>query len=607
MIMSVARFSTALLLAAFITAQGGAFAGPLANRLAGAASPYLSGHAGDPVPWQPLDARAWALARELERPLLIAVGYLSCHWCRTMHRETYLDPAVGGLLGTAFVPVLVDRELQPQVDRRLGDFLQDTLGYSGWPMHVVVTPDGHPLTGFTYQPRESVLGLLDRFAARWQRERSRLEQLAARADAVYWSRQATAQAALSDVSLQDLLAALLQQAMGAADPEHGGFGVSAKYPSAPRLAALLDLYELRPDAALAAFLGRTLDAMLQRGLHDQVGGGFFRYTADAAWGEPHFEKMLYANALLAEVLLRAADLLDRPDYREAALATLRFMLRELHHPRGGFAAALAASDGAGQEGAYYLWREEELVAALGGTGAALPADRLAPGLHPGRILPAVAEPDIGVQLLRTRERRQRPERDDKRLVAWNGLALRAFAAAYSHLDRPAREAVDDLARILAELATEQGALPATLSGRQRGGLADHAYAASGLLAWQQRTGGDYGSAVRRLLEAARERFHDDTGWVTGEPSPLLAGGVRKRALPDDELPSPSAVWLKTALQLGRGGEDTRLREQALRIGMDWPVAMLENAFFHATHIAGLVQAVARQQRESGLPHVPSAG
>ncbi|MFM1890933.1 MAG: hypothetical protein RLZ44_10 [Pseudomonadota bacterium] len=575
----------------------------LVNRLAGSASPYLSAHADDLVRWQPLDPEALALAQRLDRPLFVAVGYLSCHWCHTMQQESYLDPQVAELLNRHFVPVLVDRELAPAVDQRLLDFVSRTRGQGGWPLHVIATPHGQPVTGFVYQTPTGLQSLLDAFIARWRAQAEHLTRLAVAAEQSYRAELRAGQALLQDHSLQDLLLALLDQAAAAADPQHGGFGSGSKFPSTPQLAALLELTAANPDPTLSAFLRQTLDAMLEGALQDQVGGGFFRYTTDPDWRTPHYEKMLYTNAQLVSLLTRAAQVLETPAYDAAALRTARFLVRDMQHPQGGFVAALSAMDAAGSDGGYYLWQAEELTALLNAAERSQ-VGNLLPGAADS-VLPRFAADATSARAKLAAARRQRTlPRDHKRLVGWNALALTALAAVYQQLSQPEQAFAADLAQRLLQLARSPETLPYTLDGEQTADLASYSYLAWALVRWSQASGTPAASAAAGdLLHTALQRFHTADGWLSGPAAPLTVA-VPMRTLQDDELPSPSAVWLRAARALALEPGRAQLRAAADRLALDWPQTMADNAFFHATQIADMVLRQIARVRAETVRHAP---
>jgi len=494
--------------------------GVVANGLANERSLYLRQHADNPVNWLPWGEEAFALARERDVPLLVSIGYAACHWCHVMEQESFSDPEVAALMNDHFVCVKVDREERPDVDEYYMDAVQALRGQGGWPLNACCTPDGKPFFAGTYFPPEPRGGIpswrevLTAIAEAWQNQRTELEDLANRLHAAIC---AAATVSLAPRQPTEGLAETVEQALAKAfDVEYGGFGEGAKFPQAP---ALLFLSQRAEEGSVRAgsLLDRTLEAIARGGIRDQIGGGFHRYTVDRSWRIPHFEKMLYDNALLLRLFSRRYLATANPTFKEAAADTVRFLTSELAAPDGLFSASLDA-DSPGGEGAYYLWRAAELRELLGplyGSAAAWLGVReegncAAPnGPPPGTNVlylagPQPAEADEIKDRLRTaRSQRPRPARDEKAVVAWNGLAVAGLAEAAVAL---ASEEVLDLAQraaeaLLAAPRTEAGLLPRAgfdqgFSGE--GFLEDHAYLLDGLVALFEV------SCEERFLEAAAD-------------------------------------------------------------------------------------------------------
>ncbi len=546
-----------------------------ANALAGNPSPYLAMHGTDPVDWQPWGPEILAQAKALNRPIFISSGYFACHWCHVMQRESYRDPGIAELLNRHFIPVKVDRELHPALDAYLIDFTQRTVGQAGWPLNVVITPDGYPLTGFTYEPTERLSALLKRLIHLWETRGAELGALA-REEAQRLAAPTPA-AAAPDSALPgpDAVAgSLVTQALNWADQLGGGFGHQSRFPMAPSLAALLEAQARGSDPQLGPFLRLTFDHMTQRALRDHLGGGFYRYTVDPDWHTPHFEKMLYDQALLVPLLLRASEVLDEPHYRVAARETLDFLLAQMRRPDGAFIASLSAVDGAGEEGGYYLWRREDLARLLSPEALrlVLPAWGL-DGVpeHAAGALPVPARnmakiiADLGLDqtaatalldqgrkaLLAERAGRSLPM-DTKALAAWNGLTLSALVAgARAFPDGPYRGAAQSLRGYLVDQLWDGTELHRARSDQGWIGeatLEDYAFVALGLRDWAELAGSDPDLALsRRMVRLAWERFHSDTGWRLAA-APLLPEVPAELALSDGPLPSPAAVVLDLSLR-----------------------------------------------------------
>ncbi|MEZ3143493.1 thioredoxin domain-containing protein [Halobaculum sp. MBLA0143] len=461
------------------------------NRLAGEASPYLREHADNPVDWQPWDDEALATAREEEKPIFLSVGYAACHWCHVMEEESFEDETVAELLNDAFVPIKVDREERPDLDRIYQTVCRKVSGGGGWPLSAWLTPDGDPFYVGTYFPkrakgnRPGFLEICRNVADSWadpeqRREMERRgEQWAATArqelESTGSSESTTGDASapgtdadVVDGSLDDAVTTALRSA----DRDYGGFGSGGpKFPQPGRVDLLLRAADRADDPEPLRVATEALDAMSEGGLFDHVGGGFHRYCTDREWVVPHFEKMLYDNASLARLYLDGHRLTDEPRYAVVARETLAFLDRELSHPDGGFYASLDADTG-GQEGAFYVWDESSLTAALSAeldsdvlgelgvdedTAVAVVRDRFGvdePNFERGTTVLTVtasvadlaADYDLDedtvtallgetrAALYDARERRERPPRDEKVIAAWNGLAVSAFAAGARSLD-----------------------------------------------------------------------------------------------------------------------------------------------------------------------------
>ena len=594
-----------------------------ANVLARSASPYLRLHARDPVHWREWSPDLVAQAGSEDRLIFVSVGYFSCHWCHVMQRESFSDPAAAALLNAHFVSVKVDRELDPALDAQLVRFVQATLGHAGWPLNVVLTPDGVPLFGFTYLPLADFTRLLARIVSEWTTDRDALAAAARGvSDMLEAAVRRPAAQAMDAAGVRALSDAFTQQASELADGLAGGFGRQQKFPSAPQLALLLDSQRRQPGDELAGFLRLTFGAMASLGLRDQIGGGFFRYVTDPGWGVPHFEKMLYDNALLAELYFDAADVLDEPAFERVAMDTADFMVRELASPRGGLYSSLSAVDADGVEGGYYLFDAHDLERVLDEeerrvAGIAWGFDGPSPIEH-GYLPVQAAESseevarDAGLsvrdvaaklssarsKLLAVRKARSLP-RDEKRLAGWNGLALSTLVRASlrrggARFEAPAR----GVARFLAEElwdgvelvrarpgdgggADEEAGAPATLQ--------DYAYVARGMIAFAKAHGGEaHREIARAVVEGAWKRFRTSDGWRLSDARGLPYTGVEP-AIADGPMPSPSAVLLDAAMQVADHFDDDALRVRARTALLADDPGLRPAAFFHATRIRALLR------------------
>ena len=593
-----------------------------ANQLRHHPSPYLALHGDDPVDWRPWGAEALEKARREKKLIFVSVGYFSCHWCHVMQRESFSDPEIARVLNRHYVSIKVDRELNPALDGRLMDFVQATTGRGGWPMNVFLTPEGYPVYGLTYASPARFMRIIEDLRQRWANSRDELETAAHDVDTILAGQRETENSLLDDGrTLDRWQAPMIDTLMDVADTLKGGFGDQAKFPSVPQLWALL---EVGKGEKVEEFLRLTLDTMATHGLRDLIGGGFFRYTVDPDWETPHYEKMLYTNALLAVLYLRAAERFDRPWYRDVALDTLRFMAREMEAPGGAFIASLSAVDAGGAEGGYYLWSQKQLRKVLSDEEMDLVNVGWAMnryGNDDAEVLPLQLMSDealarefdltsetlrarmatIREKLQQARARTRSLPRDDKRLTAWNGMALYALAEAAAAGDGDARKRARALRDFISGTLWRDGRLLRAVDARDRGmgagGLADHAWVALGLLRWSE-VGDDAaaGKLGRRLVEAAWKRFHSNGGWRETERT-LLPRPLIQRHITDGALPSPEAILLRaTRLSLTMKPDDGLAKRLAEVIAT--PTRSLDdNPYWHASLIA--VASAIRPQVNSG--------
>jgi len=526
------------------------------NRLAAETSPYLLQHANNPVDWYPWGDEALARAREEDKPILLSVGYAACHWCHVMEHESFEDAATAALMNEHFVSVKVDREERPDIDSVYMDAVVSLTGHGGWPMTVFLTPAGAPFFGGTYYPPEPRHGLpsfpqlLQAIANAWRERRSDIER---DAGAITEQLRRTAEPShepLTSSLLTDAVRGLREQF----DPEWGGFGPAPKFPPASVLEFLLRRGELE----LAT---KTLDAMAAGGMYDLVGGGFHRYSVDRQWLVPHFEKMLYDNALLVPVYLHGWLVTGNDRYREVATETLDYMLRELALDEGGFASAEDA-DTDGVEGLTYTWTEDDNV----------PHDLLHPFEHGRFIIRGALDPELRARLFEERERRRKPLRDDKAIASWNGLALAALAEAGRRLGR---DDYLDAARSLGEfllgpLSTAEGRLYRSWRAGQAkhaGVLEDYADVANGLYELHIATGElRWLEESRRLAMLAIDLFGDpaDGGFfLTPRDGEELV--ARKKDFDDHPTPSGNSMLAYVLLHLSRLWGDQELERQAVGV------------------------------------------
>ncbi len=415
----------------------------MANHLSGESSPYLQQHRDNPVDWYPWGPEAMQKARDEDKPIFLSIGYSACHWCHVMERESFTDASTAAYLNKYFVSIKVDREERPDLDDVYMQAVTALTGAGGWPLSAWLTPEGVPFYGGTYFPpsprhgRPSFGQVLSAVADMWTSRRDDILEAAARMHE-HLARDAAPDAAGG--SRAGLLAETRAALLATADTVNGGWGAAPKFPAPMTLEFLLAYQTTQPSTEAERTVRLALDAMAAGGIHDQLGGGFHRYSVDDIWLVPHFEKMLYDNAQLARCYLHAWQLLGETRYLRVAEDTLDYLIGQMQHPEGGFFSAEDA-DSEGVEGAFYSWTWDQLKAALPPDEAAAAARAFGVTergdfegtnvLHrPGDATsPAELDPAIAARLLETRERRERPARDDKVLAAWNGLALAAMAEA----------------------------------------------------------------------------------------------------------------------------------------------------------------------------------
>jgi uncharacterized protein YyaL (SSP411 family) len=605
------------------------------NRLKDATSPYLLQHAGNPVDWWPWSEDAFAQARERDVPVLLSVGYAACHWCHVMAHESFEDPETAALMNENLVAIKVDREERPDVDAVYMAATQALTGQGGWPMTVFMTPGKQPFYSGTYFPRDVFQRLVLAVAKAWRDDRDAVTGQAGQITAALAERAGPLRGPVPAD-----LAALCDQAVATLaaeyDGQRGGFGGAPKFPPSMVLEFLLRHSE-RPgpgggepggeeaddgtgSRALAMVTG-TAHAMARGGMYDQLGGGFARYSVDAGWVVPHFEKMLYDNALLARVYAhlwrRTGDLLARRVARE----TCTWVIGELRTPEGGFASALDA-DSDGEEGLFYTWTPAELTAELGDADGRYAAEVFgvtqAGTFERGRsVLQLRADPPepdrsgaVRDALLAARERRVRPGRDDKVVAAWNGLAIAALAECGLLLGEPGfTAAAGDAATLLTRVHLDGQRLARTSrdgqAGPGAGVLEDYACVAEGLLTLSGVTGqAGWLRIAGELLETALSRFADGSGafYDTADDGEAL---IYRPGDPADG-PTPSGTFATAGALLGYGALTGSARHREAALGALGALAPLAARYPRAAG-AGLAVAEAAVAGPAEIAVVGPAG
>jgi len=577
--------------------------GPDWNRLVFEKSPYLLQHAGNPVDWFPWGEEAFEKAAAEDKPVFLSIGYSTCHWCHVMEEESFEDPEVAALLNEHFVAIKVDREERPDVDQLYMSVTQAMTGSGGWPMTVVMTPDRRPFFTGTYFPkrgrfgRQGMMEVLPALADAWRKDRENVLVTAGRVVDFLGSRQgANANAEAPGQAVLDTAYASLAQSF---DERNGGFGTAPKFPVAHNLRFLLRYWHRTGEERALSMVVETLEAMRRGGIWDHVGFGFHRYSTDAEWLLPHFEKMLYDQALLAMAAIETWQATGNEGLRRTAEEILAYVLRDMTSPEGGFYSAEDA-DSEGEEGLFYLWTPEELRKVLGAEDGDLAirvfgvvpdgnfrdqSTRQTTGksiLHLDEPLSTTAS-DLGMQLpelvdglesirarlFTSREQRIHPLKDDKVLTDWNGLMIAAMAKAARafgdpRYERAARRAADFA---LTELRDEEG----RLLKRWRAGeaahdavLDDYAFLVLGLLElYEANFEVRYLQAALELTETMVVDFHDEErGGFFLSPSGRSDLLVRPQEFYDGAIPSGNSVAALDLLRLARITGDPRWEELA---------------------------------------------
>ena len=549
------------------------------NRLATETSPYLLQHADNPVDWYPWGDEAFAAARERDVPVLLSVGYAACHWCHVMAHESFEDPETAAVMNEHFVCIKVDREERPDVDGIYMEAVQAMTGSGGWPMTAFLTPLGEPFYAGTYFPPEPRHGMpafrqvLLALAQAWTDDREGVVGQAGRvADVLREASPGPASEDTRSLSDEDLMVAWagLRQAF---DPANGGFGGAPKFPQPMTLEFALRA-QLRGWAGAAEMVAVTLGRMARGGIHDQIGGGFHRYSTDARWLVPHFEKMLYDNAQLARLYLHAFQVTREPAYERVVRSTLDYLLREMRQPAGGFSSSQDA-DSEGVEGRFFVWSWDELAGAVGEERAArfgASPDGNWEGTNVLWVPGDEPDDDARAELFARREPRVRPGTDDKVITAWNGLAISALAEGGRVLHEPRyTEAAEGAAGfVLSELRRPDGRL--LRSWRQGRAQVpafcdDYALLSDALLTLHAATGAvQWAEHALGTVEAMLALFAPDSGgpfFQTGADAEALL--TRPREVFDNAVPSGNSVAATVLLRLALLTGDAAYERKAVSV------------------------------------------
>jgi len=605
------------------------------NRLAQETSPYLRQHKDNPVDWYPWGPEAFAAATERNVPILLSVGYSACHWCHVMAHECFEDVEVADQMNRLFVNVKVDREERPDVDAVYMDAVQAMTGRGGWPMTVFMNADGEPFYAGTYFPKPAFLQLTAAVDDVWRTRPDDLRQnINALGEAL---KRSAAVLPVADYPSAEIVESGLTQLAAQFDPESGGFGTAPKFPSTMSLDLIARSLTTTPDAQRMSMLTTSLDAMASGGIYDHLGGGFARYSVDAQWVVPHFEKMLYDQALMIRVYTHAALLTGEARYRQVVAETVEYVLRDLRHPSGGFYSAQDADspdvEGHGVEGLFHTWSIDEVRAVLGpDADAALEWYEFTDdGNFEGRTIPArlhhrgeLARPahieQARQQLFAARELRLHPGLDDKVLAEWNGLMLAALCEAAAAFDRDdwAAAAVSNGEFLLRELRDPDGRWHRSWhadgdpQSRHAALAADHATLIDGFTRLAELSGqARWIDSARELVDVLLDHFWDvDRGGLFTTPDDGEQLVARQKELLDNGTPSANSTAAVALARLGALTGEARYTnhaDQIIRL-LARAIPQSPSAFSHAlaaiaTRLAGTTEIVITGDRRDLVAEV----
>ena len=597
------------------------------NRLILEKSPYLLQHADDPVNWYPWGQEAFEKARKENKLIFLSIGYSTCHWCHVMERESFENPEVARLMNETFVSIKVDREERPDIDSIYMTIYEMTMGSGAWPLSIIMTPDKKPFFARTYIPRETrfgIMGMLDlipRLREDWITRQDEILDSANKITAIF-------QESLADEPGKELDESTLKFAyrllFSRFDVDHGGFSIAPKFPTPHNLFFLLRFWKRTANEEALEMTEKTLQAMRSGGIYDHIGFGFHRYSTDSEWLVPHFEKMLYDQALLAMAYTEAYQVTGKQEYAKTAREILTYVLRDMTAPEGGFYTAEDA-ESEGKEGTFYLWTKEEIREVLGSAEADLITkvfnieedgnftDEIA-GKRTGRNILYLTQSSAQLgsdlkmskqelhrhleiarqKLFASRENRIHPSKDDKILADWNGLMIAALAKAAQVFDEPryaeaAKRAVDF---ILGNMRTAEGRLFHRYRDGQAAILAyvdDYAFLIWGMLELYEAT--FEVSYLRTALELNTdllEHFWDDDNggfyFTSDEGESLL---VRQKQIYDGSVPSGNSVAMLNLLRLGRMTANASLEEKAAAVGRAFSLEVSQFPMTHTQLMVGL--------------------
>lgn len=572
-----------------------------ANQLVNHPSPYLALHGDDPVDWLEWGEPAIEKARKENKLLFISVGYFACHWCHVMQRESFADKAIADKLNKNYVSVKVDRELSPVLDKRLIEFVQVTNGNAGWPLNVFVTPEGYSLVGMTYLPAKNFSSVLDQLDTQWGKNAVKLsgraKEMSGRLAGLLNKQELPV-----NTSMKVIESKFIDTAMQYANHLSGGFGERMKFPQIPKLWALLKLNRDKKNEDATDFVELTLDQIISQGLHDEVAGGFYRYTTDPDWETPHFEKMIYTNALMPLTLFDAAEIYNKAEYRETAIETLRYMQAEMRGSGNAFISSLSAVDDKDVEGGYYLWQQADLKKLLTTDELTIANtfwNMTRPNDFPTGNLPRqkltikelaaqMSKPELQIttivsnikqKLKQYRNKTRVIPKDTKLLAGMNGLVLTAFGRGISY-DKSFQQSGDKLSKFLISL-WDGKTLRRSAANNKPGGLYDYAAVSWGLLHWGAASNDSNATKIGHdIARVAWDKFHKDGFWIE-DSNNLLPSTTRLAHLADSALISPETLLLEASFLT----KDAALVKKAQAVRKTVTRALQTDLFSYASMLA----------------------
>jgi len=583
----------------------------LANeKLKNSASPYVAMHAEDAIQWFEWESGVLERAKKENKPIYLTIGYFSCYWCHVLQRESFKNEATAKILNERFISVVVDRELHPVLDARLMAFAEKTIGRGGWPLNVIITPDGYPFMATIYLPEKNFRSWLDQVYGLWETDPEYIRTIAQDAANELNFNFTLTKDELTSKQIKKIQKIFQQEIMESFDEMEGGFGDSAKFPLTSILQSSLDLYEKKSNESLKENLLLTLNNMFERGMYDHLEGGFFRYTTDPNWQVPHFEKMLYDNAQLASLYFRAGKIFNEQKFVDIAKQTLDFMLDHMQAPNGGFYGSFSAIDENGIEGGYYVWEKENWQRLLTKDEikvVSLAWDWSSPPIIPEGHLPvyasdlkAIAEqakfPESKIKslissaknkLLSERKKRLLP-RDEKILASWNALSLIALIDGYeaTGLDKY-KIAAENLMKFIREKLISKNKLQRSIHKDVLAGnadLEDYALVAFSLDRWMELSSGQQNKdEIASMLNYAWSNFFSDKGWKMSDDL-LIPYGATESMLADGPIPSASAVLIR----LGLRSKDKQINEKAINALQIGHNVLTSQPFWYASHVSILM-------------------